>query len=108
MGGEAIVGALTGSRLQPLASTTMPWGRWKELHPDTLLNSGSKKEDEAMFAAPRYGNGFSSGYQDRINDGQFAFPVDAERLDGRLSAGEIVLNVENEGEAKVFPLLDRW
>ncbi len=61
-----------------------------------------------MFAAPRYGNGFSSGYQDRINDGQFAFPVDAERLDGRLSAGEIVLNVENEGEAKVFPLLDRW
>ena len=43
-------------------------------------------EDEAMFAAPRYGNGFSSGYQDCTNYGQFAFPVDAEKLDGRLSA----------------------
>jgi len=52
----------------------------------------------------RYGSGFGSGYQDRINNEQFAFPVDAEKLDGRLTAGEIVLTVEIDEEAKAFPL----
>ncbi|MBC8280824.1 MAG: DUF3179 domain-containing protein [Chloroflexi bacterium] len=102
--GEAVVGTMTGSRLQPLASTTMPWGRWKGLHPDTLLITGSLGGQETMFTSGRYGSGFGNGYQERINNEQFAFPVDAEKLDGRLSAGEIVLTVEIGESAKAFPL----
>ena len=105
--GEAVVGTMTGSRLKLLASTTMPWGQWKGLHADTFLITGSQGGQETQFAAARYSSGFGSGYQDRIKKGQFAFPVDEDKLDGRLSAGEIVLIVE-AGEtgdsALAFPL----
>ena len=98
---------MTGSRLKLLASTTMPWGQWKGLHADTFLITGSQGGQETQFAAARYSSGFGSGYQDRIKKGQFAFPVDEDKLDGRLSAGEIVLIVE-AGEtgdsALAFPL----
>jgi hypothetical protein len=105
--GEAVVGAKTGSRLKPLASTTMPWGQWKGLHPNIFLITGSQGGQETQFAATRYSSGFGSGYQDRINNGQFAFPVDEDKLDDRLSAGEIVLIVETSktGDAAMaFPL----
>lgn len=39
--GESVVGTMTGSRLKPLALTTMPWGQWKGLHADTFLITGS-------------------------------------------------------------------
>jgi hypothetical protein len=91
--GEAVVGTKTGSRLKPLASTTTLWGPWKGLNPNTFLITGSQGGQETQFAATRYSSGFGSGYQDRINNGQFAFPVDEDKLDDRLSAGEIVLIV---------------
>ncbi|MCI0901356.1 MAG: DUF3179 domain-containing protein, partial [Chloroflexi bacterium] len=102
--GEAVVGTLTGSRLKPLPSATMPWGAWKALHPDTLLITGAQGGRETIFAGSRYGSGFGSGYQDRINKGQFIFPVDEDKLDGRLAAGEIVLTVETGGGITAFPL----
>ena len=40
VGGEAVVGTLTGARLEPLPSATMPWGEWRALYPDTLLITG--------------------------------------------------------------------
>ena len=101
--GEAVVGTLTGSRLNVLPSTTMPWGGWKALHPQTRLIAGAEGL-ETLFAASRYSRGFGNGYQDRINDGQFAFPVDEDKLDGRLSAGEIVLTVEVDDAVTAFPL----
>ena len=101
--GEAVVGTLTGSRLEPLPSATMPWGEWKALHPSTLVITGAE-ELQTKFASAQYANGFGSGYQDRINSGQFVFPVDEDKLDGRLSAGEIVLTVETGGAITVFPL----
>ena len=101
--GEAVVGTMTGSRLKPLPSATMPWGDWKALHPGTLLITGAEGR-QSLFTAARYSNGFGGGYQDRINRGQFAFPVDEDKLDGRLSAGEIVLTVETGGGITAFPL----
>jgi len=101
--GEAVVGTLTGSRLKPLPSATMPWGDWKALYPDTRLITGAEGA-ENHFTRARYGNGFDSGYQDRVNDGRFAFPVDEDKLDGRLPAGEIVLTVEVDDAITVFPL----
>ncbi len=102
--GEAVVGTMTGSHLDPLPSATMPWGRWKALHPDTLLLTGVEGGLETLFARPSYGNGFGSGYQEIVNSEQFAFPVDKEKLDGRLSAGELVLTVESGGAMTAFPL----
>ena len=104
LAGEAVVGTMTGSRLEPLPSATMPWARWKSLHPDTLLLTGIEGGLETLFAGAAYGNGFGRGYQDRINDERFAFPVDEDKLDGRLSAGEIVLTVETGGAVTAFPL----
>jgi len=102
--GEAVVGTMTGSHLDPLPSATMPWGRWKALHPDTLLLTGVEGGLETLFARSSYGNGFGSGYQEIVNSEQFAFPVDKEKLDGRLSAGELVLTVESGGAMTAFPL----
>ncbi len=72
-----------------------------------FLNHRFSSGEETQFGEARYSSGFGSGYQDRINKGQFAFPVDEDKLDGRLSAGEIVLIVE-AGEtgdsALAFPL----
>ena len=101
--GEAVVGTMTGSRLKPLPSATMPWREWKALHPGTRLITGTESLP-SLFTAVRYAGGFGSGYQDRINRGQFAFPVDEDKLDGRLSAGEIVLTVETGGGVTAFPL----
>ena len=101
--GEAVVGTLTGAKLKPLPSATMPWGDWKALHPETKLITGAEGLD-TFFTAARYARGFGNEYQARINNGQFAFPVDEAKLDDRLSAGEIVLTVEVEGAMTAFPL----
>ena len=103
VGGAAVVGTLTGSRLTLLPSATMAWGEWKELFPRTRLLAGTAGSPMA-FTSSRYGRGFSEGYQARINSGRFAFPVDEDNLDGRLPAGEIVLTVEVGDEATAFPL----
>ena len=103
VGGEAVVGPRTGARLAPLASATMSWGEWRELHPETRLITGGENGATA-FANARYARSFSGGFQDRINDEQFVFPVDEEKLDGRLAAGEIVLTVEVGEAVTAFPL----
>ena len=103
VGGTALVGTLTGSRLKLLPSATMAWGEWRGLFPQTRLLTGTAGSPTA-FTSSRYSRGFSDGYQARINSGRFAFPVDEDKVDGRLPAGEIVLTVEVGEEATAFPL----
>ena len=50
--GEAVVGTMTGSHLDSLPSATMPWGRWKSLHPDTLLLTGVEGGLETFLRGP--------------------------------------------------------
>jgi hypothetical protein len=47
--GEAVVGTMAGSRLKPLALTTMQWGQWKGLHADTFLITGSQGGQETQL-----------------------------------------------------------
>ena len=101
--GEAVVGPLTGTRLGLLPSVTMTWGEWKRLFPETRLLTGIPKEP-TVFASSRFGQGLPRDYQDRINDRDFVSPVDEDRLDDRLLAGEIVLTVEVGDAAVAFPL----
>ena len=104
--GEAIVGPLTGKRLALLPSVTTTWGRWKEQHPETkvlsldigLLGSGGGNP---------YARDPFAGYGDRVDRGQFVFPVSEYRLDGRLTPGATVFAVEVVETHKGYPLSDR-
>ena len=100
--GEAIVGPLTGKRLTLLPSRTTTWADWKAQHPETKVLS----RDLGLLrgGASAYGRGSFAGYQERLNQGRFAFPVDVDRLDSRLKPGESVLAVEVSGRHKAYAL----
>jgi hypothetical protein len=102
-GGEAVVGELTGSRLRLLPSTTLRWDEWQELYPQTQVLIGTATAPE-MFISRRYARRAFAGYQERVNDNEFAFPVDEALLDDRLRWGDMVLTVEIDGAATAYPL----
>ena len=56
------------------------------------------------FASARYGRGIFDGYQDRVNQERFAFPVDQDKLDRRLPSGAVVLTAEFDGAVTAYPL----
>ena len=96
--GRAIVGTMTGSDLEPLASSTMPWARWRRLHPDTLVlsrDTGFERD---------YSRDSFAGYDDAVAEGRFSFPVSAAARDDRLSAAETVIAVAVDDEIVVYPL----
>ena len=100
--GEAVVGSLTGSRLKLLPAATNTWGEWRRLHPETRLLTGTADRPteftNRLFARER-------SDQAQVNRGLFAFPVDEDRLDRRLSAGAIVLTVEvGDDDVTAYPL----
>ena len=103
VGGEAVVGPLTHARLGLLPSTTMAWGEWRRLYPETRLLTGIAG-NPSLFASNRYGRGFPESYKDRIANDRFVFPVHRDLLDSRLSSGELVLTVEVAGAVTAYPL----
>ena len=54
-----------------------------------------------------YGSDPFSGYDRRVNEEKFAFPVDKSKLDNRLSAGSRVIAVQVGESHKAYPLTDR-
>ncbi len=98
-----MVGPHSGQRLGVLPSVTMAWGEWKSIHPDTQLLVG-RSVAPSQFAAGRYGRELFAGYAERVNDNQFAFPVDEEKLDERLDSGAVVLTSEVDGHAVAYPI----
>ena len=102
--GEAIVGPLTGQRLNMLASVTTTWARWKELHPTTKILSAKQGLIPWVGDKNPYDRAAFTGYAGRLNEGQFVFPVDSEKLDPRLDNGHMVIAVELAGNHKAYPL----
>ncbi|MFQ5913392.1 MAG: DUF3179 domain-containing protein [Nitrospinota bacterium] len=100
VGGEAIVGRLTGRRLRVLPSMTMPWREWKRHYPNTRLLVG---EGGKVFGT-RYASDPFQGYGRRLDEGRFVFPVSREKLDGRLRAAEIVITAEVNSAKKAYPV----
>lgn len=96
--GEAIVGDLTGSRLEALPSVMTTWAEWLMLHPDTLVLSR-----DTGFSRTYGGDAFQ-GIEAFLDRGDFVFPVDEDMVDDRLAASELVLGVEVAGEARAYPL----
>ena len=101
--GEAIVGPLTSKRLTLIPSVTTTWGRWKEQHPNTRVLSRDLGLLDGGVGNP-YARDSFVGYDERLNQGRFAFPVTEEKLDDRLRAGDRVIAIEVEGEHKAYPL----
>lgn len=98
--GEALVGKLTGKRLPPLPATTLPWGEWKQLHPETRLLAA----DGSTAFGSQYASDPFAGYAQQVDRGGFAFPVSKNKLDSRLRASEVVIAVEVGSHAKAYPL----
>ena len=106
--GEAIVGPLTGSWLQLLPSQTTTWGRWKELHPKTKVLSRDLGlvSDHPVFGSP-YDRAPFVGYEERVNDRKFAFPVTEEKLDDRLRPADRVIALQVGDSHKAYLLTGR-
>lgn len=100
VGGEAIVGALTGSRLDLLPSATMPWGVWKEFHPDTQILS----RVQGFSSFPNYDRDPFSSYKASVDALRFPFPVSEDKIDTRLPASTITLTVVVDGMEKAYPV----
>ena len=100
VGGSAIVGELTESRLRPLPSMTLTWGDWKASFPDTRLLVG----DGRGALDPRYASNPFSGYPANVDAGRFSFPVSEDRLDGRLRPSEVVVTLEIDESVRAYPI----
>ena len=70
--GEAIVGSLTGERLEPLPSVVMPWQSWREMHPQTRVLS----QDQGFAWIPEYENAaLLFNFAEEIEDTWARFPA---------------------------------
>jgi Protein of unknown function (DUF3179) len=76
LGGEAVAGPLTASKLKLLPSTETTWSQWKQQHPETLVLS------------------FHTGYRrDYSRDPYKNFPLDRR----------MALVVRVDGQVKIYP-----
>ncbi|MGR3304211.1 MAG: DUF3179 domain-containing protein [Candidatus Scalindua sp.] len=90
--GEAIDGELTGRKLDNITgSQKMPWGEWKELHPDTRVLSyhGSRTIGYDVYA----------DYHKREDTGIYP----AKNIDKRLSIKTNVIGIEVNDKHKAYP-----
>jgi hypothetical protein len=101
-GGEAVVGTLTGARLEPLPSSVMGWGEWLEIHPNTRILS---RDQGLGNRASQYLRDPFSTYANFINEGEnrYPFPVDNELVSDALRPAEIVIAVAIGETERAYP-----
>jgi len=100
--GEAIVGPLSGHRLEMLPSSTVSWGQWVARHPDTLVLS---RDLGLGGLSGRYGRDPFVGYGERVNDIGPPFPI-SPITDARLLPGARVFAIQ-VGDSHKGCALDR-
>ncbi|MGD9702891.1 MAG: DUF3179 domain-containing protein [Ilumatobacteraceae bacterium] len=93
--GEAIVGMLIGTDLETFPVATVPWGVWRDAHPDGLVLSRDTGFDR------NYGSNPYPGYDD-VTSEPFLFEGD---VDGRFTAMTRVVGIERDDEAVAVPLV---
>ncbi len=93
--GEAIVGILTGTELETFPVATVPWGVWRDAHPDGLVLSRDTGFDRD------YGSNPYPGYDD-ITSQPFLFEGE---VDGRFTAMTRVVGIEGATDALAVPLV---
>jgi len=90
--GEAFQGDLTGTQLKVYPSEMVTWSEWLSAHPDTRVLF--KEEDARKEGSPYVGY-----FEDAEKQGMFGRQVE----DDRLQPKTVVIAVELEGNALVFP-----
>lgn len=91
--GEAVVGPLTGTKLEQIIIDTVTWRDWKEKHPDTKVLSTDTGAIRDYTVNP-YGD-----YE--FDNNQILFPTTS--TDGRLPAKAKVYGIEIDGKFKAYP-----
>ena len=90
--GEAVLGPLTGKRLNIISADTVRYGEWKEANPDTVVLSRN------TGALRSYGRDPYGDYYTDNNAVGFGATFD----DGRLAAKQYVLGIEINGMTKAY------
>jgi hypothetical protein len=98
VGGEAIVGDLTGQRLEVLPTRFMRWSEWRETYPDSRVLSR-----ETGFNRPYDRDPFTR-LPAYLNQGRFPFPVGQAARNPSLPAGEKVVSLVIDDEARAYPV----
>ena len=98
VGGDAIVGDLTGQRMEVLPTRFMRWEEWREAYPDSKVlsrDTGFPRpyERDPFTALPQY-----------LNGGNFPFPVGEAARNPALPAGEKVIGLVMNDEAIAYPI----
>lgn len=102
VGGEAIVGALTDTRLDVLPSVMATWNDWLAQHPDTLVLS--RDQGWPGFTNQQYERDPFSRYKPLVDDFRFPFPVDEDAVDTSIPASTVVVTVKVGDVEKVYPV----
>lgn len=92
IGGQAVMGSLTGLTLEPVSINTVRWGDWKTLYPDAEVLSRQTGYSRQYGRDP---------YGDYYTDSRLMFPV--ENRDDRLHTKEIIYGIELDGKYKAYP-----
>ena len=92
--GQAIVGELTGQQLDTFPVGMVPWGRWRDAHPDGLVLSRQTGYDRD------YGRNPYPGY-DAVDSDPFLFEGE---VDGHFTAMTRIVGILRDGEALAVPL----
>lgn len=91
IGGNAIVGELTGTQLEPISVDTVVWRDWKKAHPESQVlsqNTGFRRS----YGRDPYGN----YYEDTF----IMFPVENE--DDRIHPKTVIFGIEIDGVFKAY------
>ncbi len=91
IGGQAIVGELTGMKLVPVSIETVVWRDWKKVHPDSEVLS----QDTGYIRA--YGR---DPYGSYYEDSNLFFPV--EQSDDRIHPKTVIFGIEVDGVFKAY------
>jgi len=91
VGGQGIVGELTGLILEPVSIDTVAWRDWKALHPDSEVLS----KDTGFLR--QYGQ---DPYGNYYEDSFLLFPVEGQ--DNRIHAKTIIFGIELNGTFKAY------
>lgn len=93
--GEAVVGELTGTKLEIVPFDVMHWKDWKSLHPDTLVLARDTGHSRPYDTDP---------YERYFETDRIAFPI--SNRDDRLALKTVILGFGIDGSYKAYPQSD--
>jgi hypothetical protein len=97
IGGNAIVGPLTGQSLSPISLETTTWIEWKTAHPESQVLS-----KDTGFSRPYSSD--KGSYANYFEDDFYLFPgIENKDQDRKLANKEFVYGIEISGKFKAYP-----